>query len=97
MGREQETAAAEVERLTRLRDAAEKGSAEHRELNDKLMKARRRLYEIEWGRRASLAEQPQQLFGCNFAPGNVSLGRSCATRGGNGRPIPPTRSFVAIA
>jgi hypothetical protein len=69
MGREQETAAAEVERLTRLRDAAEKGSAEHRELNDKLMKARRRLYEIEWGRRASLAEQPQQLFGCNFAPG----------------------------
>ena len=46
-----------------------RGSAEHRELNHKLMKARRRLYEIEWGRRASLAEQPQQLFGCNFTPG----------------------------
>jgi hypothetical protein len=51
MGQEQESAAAEVERLTRLRDAAEKGSAEHRELNYQLMKARRRLYEIEWGRR----------------------------------------------
>ena len=51
MGREQESAAAEVERLTRLRDAAEKGSEEHRELNHRLMKARRRLYEIEWGSR----------------------------------------------
>jgi hypothetical protein len=51
MGHERESAAAEVERLTRLRDQAETGSAEHRELNHKLMKARRRLYEIEWGRR----------------------------------------------
>jgi hypothetical protein len=33
MGQKQEGAAAEVDRLTRLRDAAEKGSAEHRELN----------------------------------------------------------------
>jgi hypothetical protein len=47
MGQERESAAAEVERLTRLRDAAEKGSAEHRELNHRLMKARRRLYEVE--------------------------------------------------
>jgi hypothetical protein len=51
MGQEQESAAAEVERLTRLRDAAENGSPEHRELNHQLIKARRRLYEIEWGRR----------------------------------------------
>lgn len=51
MGQEHESAAAEVERLTRLRDEAEKGSAEHRELNHDLIKARRRLYEIEWGRR----------------------------------------------
>jgi hypothetical protein len=51
MGRERESAAAEVERLTKLRDEADKGSVEHRELNHKLMKARRRLYEIEWGRR----------------------------------------------
>jgi hypothetical protein len=50
MGREQESAAAEVERLTKLRDAAEKGSAEHRELNHLLIKARRRLYDVEWGR-----------------------------------------------
>jgi hypothetical protein len=49
MGREQESAAAEVERLTRLRDAAEKGSAEHRELNHKLIGARRRLYDVGWG------------------------------------------------
>jgi hypothetical protein len=42
---------AEVEKLTRLRDEAEKGSAEHRELNHRLMKARRRLYEVEWARR----------------------------------------------
>jgi hypothetical protein len=48
---EHESAAAEVERLTKLRDAAEKGSADHRELNHKLMKARRRRYEIEWGSR----------------------------------------------
>jgi hypothetical protein len=48
---EHEIAAAEVERLTRLRDAAEKGSAEHRELNHQLIKARRRLYEVEWGKR----------------------------------------------
>ena len=46
-----ESAAKEVERLTALRDAAEKGSAEHRELNHQLIKARRRLYEVEWGRR----------------------------------------------
>jgi hypothetical protein len=51
MGREHETAVAEVERLTKLRDEAEKGSAEHRELNHRLMRARRRLYEVEWGRR----------------------------------------------
>lgn len=48
---EHESTAAEVERLTRLRDEAEKGSPEHRELNHRLMKARRRLYEIEWGKR----------------------------------------------
>jgi hypothetical protein len=46
-----EIAAAEVERLTRLRDEAEKGSAEHRELNHELIKARRRLYEGEWRKR----------------------------------------------
>jgi hypothetical protein len=51
MGREQESAAADVERLTKLRDAAEKGSAEHRELNHALIRARRRLYEIGWGKR----------------------------------------------
>jgi hypothetical protein len=51
MGQGQESVAAEVERLTRLRDEAEKGSAQHRELNHRLMKARRQLYEIEWGRR----------------------------------------------
>jgi hypothetical protein len=51
VGREQETAAAEVEKLTKLRNEAEKGSPEHRELNHRLMKARRRLYEVEWGRR----------------------------------------------
>jgi hypothetical protein len=39
MGSEHETAAAEVERLTQLRDEAEKGSAEHRELNHQLIKA----------------------------------------------------------
>jgi hypothetical protein len=32
MGQEHESAAAEVERLTRLRDEAEKGNPEHREL-----------------------------------------------------------------
>jgi hypothetical protein len=48
---EPESAAAEVERLTALRNQAEPGSAEHRELNHKLVKARRRLYEIEWGKR----------------------------------------------
>lgn len=46
MGSEQEKAAAEVERLTALRDAAEKGSEEHRELNHRLIKARRRLYGV---------------------------------------------------
>jgi hypothetical protein len=51
MRREHESAAAEVERLTRLRDAAVKGSAEHRELNHKLIKARRRLLGIECRRR----------------------------------------------
>jgi hypothetical protein len=51
MGQEQESAAAEVERLTRLRDAAEKGSAEHRELNHRLTNARRRLLDVEWGKR----------------------------------------------
>jgi hypothetical protein len=51
MRQEQESAAAEVERLTRLGDAAEEGSAEHRELNHRLMKARRRLLDIEWGKR----------------------------------------------
>jgi len=48
---ELESAAAEVERLTALRDAAEKGSAEHRELNHQLIKARRRLMDVEWGNR----------------------------------------------
>jgi hypothetical protein len=43
MRQEQESAAAEVQRLTRPRDEAEKGSREHRELNHELMKARRRL------------------------------------------------------
>jgi hypothetical protein len=51
MGQEQESAAAEVERLTRLRDAAKKGSAEHRELSHRLMKARRRLLDVEWRKR----------------------------------------------
>ena len=51
MGQERESAAAEVERLTKLRDEAEKGSAEHRELNHRLMKARRRLYKTESGGR----------------------------------------------
>jgi hypothetical protein len=50
MGREQARAAAEVERLTRLRDAAEKGSREHRELNHKLIRARRRLHGVRWGK-----------------------------------------------
>jgi hypothetical protein len=48
---EHESAAAEVERPTRLRDEAETGSSEHRELNHRLIKARRRLYELEWGKR----------------------------------------------
>jgi hypothetical protein len=48
---ELESAAAEVERLTGLRNQAEPGSPEHRELNHKLVKARRRLYEIEWRKR----------------------------------------------
>lgn len=39
MGQERESAAAEVERLTKLRDQAETGSAEHRELNHLLIKA----------------------------------------------------------
>lgn len=51
MGHEQESAAAEVERLTRLRDQAESGSPEHRELNHLLIKARRRLNETEWRKR----------------------------------------------
>jgi hypothetical protein len=51
MRQEQESAAAEVERLARPRDEAETGSAEHRQLNHRLMKARRRLYEVEWGKR----------------------------------------------
>jgi hypothetical protein len=51
MRQERESAAAEVERLTKLRDEAAKGSAEHRELNHQLIKARRRLLEIEWGPR----------------------------------------------
>jgi catechol 2,3-dioxygenase-like lactoylglutathione lyase family enzyme len=50
MGQEQESAAAEVERLTRLRDEAEKGSSQHRELNHKLMKARRRLLDMSGDR-----------------------------------------------
>lgn len=37
------------ERLTKLGHAAEKGRAEHRELNQQLIKARRRLYGVEWG------------------------------------------------
>jgi hypothetical protein len=45
---DREEAAAEVERLTRLRDEAEKGSDEHRELNHLLMKARRRLLDLGW-------------------------------------------------
>lgn len=45
---DREEAAGEVERLTRLRDEAEKGSAEHRELNHLLMKARRRLLHLGW-------------------------------------------------
>jgi hypothetical protein len=52
MRSEHESAAAEVERLTKLRDAAEEGSAEHRELNHKLIGARRKLYGIQWGKRA---------------------------------------------
>jgi hypothetical protein len=51
MGQERESAATEVERLTRLRDQAEPGSAEHRELNHLLIKARRRLYDIQWAKR----------------------------------------------
>jgi hypothetical protein len=51
MKADRKKAAAEVERLTRLRDAAEKGSDEHRELNHKLMQARRRLLDVEWGKR----------------------------------------------
>jgi hypothetical protein len=47
---ELENAAAEVERLTALRNQATPGSPEHRELNHKLIKARKRLYEIEWGK-----------------------------------------------
>jgi hypothetical protein len=39
---EHESAAAEVERLTRLRDEADKGSPAHRELNHQLIKVRRR-------------------------------------------------------
>jgi hypothetical protein len=50
MGRERESAEAEVERLTRLRDAAEKGSVERSELSYQLIKARRRLYEVGWGK-----------------------------------------------
>jgi hypothetical protein len=51
MGQGRESAAAEVERLTKLRDRAESGSSEHRELNHLLIKARRRLYQIESGKR----------------------------------------------
>jgi hypothetical protein len=51
MRQERESAAAEVERLTRLRDEAEKGSAAHRELNHQLIRARRRLHEIPTGMR----------------------------------------------
>lgn len=51
MGPERENAAAEVERLTALRDQAEKGSDEHRELNHLLIRARRRLLDTEWGKR----------------------------------------------
>jgi hypothetical protein len=51
MDRELEEAAAEVDRLTRLRDEAEKGSAEHRELNAKLVRARKRQWGIQFGRR----------------------------------------------
>jgi hypothetical protein len=47
---ELENAAVEVERLSTLRDRAEKGSAEHRELKHQLIKARRRLWEVEWGK-----------------------------------------------
>jgi predicted RNase H-like nuclease (RuvC/YqgF family) len=43
MGQDRESAAAEVERLERLRDQAERGSEEHRALNHELMKARRSL------------------------------------------------------
>jgi hypothetical protein len=48
---ELESAAAEVERLTALRDRAAKGSAERRELNHQLIEARRRLLDVEWRRR----------------------------------------------
>jgi hypothetical protein len=44
-------AAAEVERLSRLRREAERGSPEHRELMAKLIRARKRLYGIQWGGR----------------------------------------------
>jgi hypothetical protein len=52
MERELEKAATEVERLTRLRDAAERGSEEHEELNHRLIGARRRLYGIQFGKRS---------------------------------------------
>jgi hypothetical protein len=41
MGQERENAAAEVERLTKLRDQAQAGSPQHRELSHLLIKARR--------------------------------------------------------
>jgi hypothetical protein len=53
MERKRDSAAAEVERLTKLRDEAERGSEEHGALNHQLMKARRRLYEIDWGKRTA--------------------------------------------
>jgi hypothetical protein len=45
------SAVAEVERLTRLRDAAVKASVERSELSYQLVRAPRRLYEVEWGKR----------------------------------------------
>lgn len=51
MEREHQEAAAEVERLTRLSREAERGSEEHRELMVQLMRARKRLWGIRFGRK----------------------------------------------
>jgi hypothetical protein len=93
MGHEQERAATEVERLTKLRDHAAAGSAEHRELNHLLIKARRRLYETEW-RKRQWGATPEGVY-LGDVPGVVAAAEGA---GGGRQPCPvATHHFAFVS